>query len=381
MAKSFAKETVTPACRNRYADRVSDAVFSAKNVLTVGPQGFGTYRAAWLSASQDWEFSAPTGPAELALVPGFVDMHIHGAFGVDFMTATPPELVQMAHELRQVGYQALTPTTVTASLAATKTAVSHAKAASMFVGFHLEGPFISPKHPGAQPSSFIQPIPSGQSEWDTLLDDPGLRQITLAPELAGADALITRLSSRGVVVSMGHTDATYDQIEHAVSLGASQTTHTYNAMRPLHHREAGTVGAALLDSDIYTELIYDRIHVSKAAASLLVRCKPIDRLIAVSDSTMAAGMPVGTELKMWGLDVVVGEKQVRLRDGTLAGSGITLLDAFQNLWEDFGLETAIYACSINPGRRLGITPTLWNLFNLEGQIIQQLESGEKSADF
>ncbi len=373
--------TVTPGSRSRYAEYVSDVVFSAKNVFAVGPQGFGTYRAEWSPTAREWSFSPPTGPAELALVPGFVDMHIHGAFGVDFMTASSDELRQMARELRRVGYQALTPTTVTASLAATKEAVSHAEADDMFVGFHLEGPFISPKHPGAQPSSFIQPIPTESSDWDPLLEDAGLRQITLAPELPGADDLISRLSRRGVVVSMGHTDATFEQVEHAVALGASQTTHTYNAMRPLHHREAGTVGAALLDSDIYTELIYDRIHVSRAAASLLVRCKPIDRLIAVSDSTMAAGMPIGAELKMWGLDVVVGDKQVRLKDGTLAGSGITLLDAFQNLWEDFGLEAAIYACSINPGRRLGVSPKLWNLFNLEGHIIQQLESGEKPADF
>jgi len=356
-------------------------VFPAKNVLTVGPQGFGTYRAEWLADESEWSFSPANGPAELALVPGFVDMHIHGAFGVDFMTAGVDEVRQMARELRAVGYQALMPTTVTGSFADTAAAVARANADPMFAGFHLEGPFISPKHPGAQPSSFIQPIPHGNPEWDQLLDHAGLRQITLAPELPGADELISRLSARGVVVSMGHTDATFEQVEHAVSMGASQTTHTYNAMRPLHHREAGTVGAALLDPLIYTELIYDRIHVSRPAASLLVKSKPIDRLIAVSDSTMAAGMPVGSEFKMWNLEVVIGDKQVRLKDGTLAGSAITLLDAFQNLWEDFGLETAIYACSLNPARRLGLLPTLWNLFNLDGRIIHQLERGQNRPEF
>ena len=355
--------------------------FLARNVLAVGPHGFGTYHAEWVHPRSDWSFSPSTGPAEAALVPGFVDMHIHGAFGVDFMTADTEGLRRMARELRNVGYQALTPTTVTASLADTAAAASRADCDPMFAGFHLEGPFISPKHPGAQPASHIQPIPSGPSEWDPLLDHPHLRQITLAPELPHADGLISRLSQRGVVVSMGHTDATFDQVEHAVAMGASQTTHTYNAMRPLHHREAGTVGAALLDPKIYTELIYDRIHVSQAAASLLVKCKPVDRLVAVSDSTMASGMPAGSEFKMWNLEVVTGDKQVRLKDGTLAGSAITLQDAFQNLWEDFGLEVAIFACSINPARRLGLPTTLWNLFNLEGQLIDQVEAAENAPDF
>jgi N-acetylglucosamine-6-phosphate deacetylase len=156
---------------------------------------------------------------------------------------------------------------------------------------------------------------------------------------------------------MGHTNATYDEARHGFEFGASHTTHTFNAMRALHHREAGTVGYALSNDALATELIYDRLHVSEDAARLLFKCKPADKVIAVSDSTMATGMAPGKRFKMWGLDCVTGRKEVRLESGALAGSAITLLDAFRNLHEDFGPETAIRACCLNPRLSMGWTQT------------------------
>lgn len=225
----------------------------------------------------------------------------------------------------------------------------------MIAGFHLEGPFISADHPGAQPQDAILD-PVRLEEWDEVFEHPLLRVITLAPERPGALELITRLMKRGVIVSMGHTDATFDQARQGFEFGASHATHFFNAMRPFHHREAGIVGYALQNDAMSVELIYDRLHVSKEAAKLMVRCKPPERILAVSDSTMATGLPPGLEVEMWGGTCVTGDGQVRLKaSGALAGSAITLLDAFRNLAHDFGLELAIRACCLNPRHALGLT--------------------------
>ena len=334
-------------------------------LTTLGPEGFQKYdvdlRTMTLEPSDR--------PTEGLLIPGFVDIHIHGAFGRDFMTGTQEDLLAMADGLQRVGYEAFLPTTVTGSPDDVRRAVSHLPVADWRIeGFHLEGPFVSPKHPGAQPQAFIVPY---SAEWDAILDDPRLRVVTMASEVEGGLDLVERLAAKGAVVSLGHTDATYAQVVEAVERGATHTTHTYNAMRPLHHREAGTVGAALNLKALTCELIYDRIHVSRPAAEVLLRCKGGDGVIAVSDATMAAGLEPGSEITMWGLDCVVGEGEVRLRDGTLAGSAITLYDAFRNLAHDFGPETAIRLCCFNPRRALGMgEPRVWSIMDPELRIVE-----------
>jgi len=300
------------------------------------------------------------GTPETYLVPGFVDQHIHGAFGIDFMSANPSEMGDMADGLREKGYEFFLPTTVTASAEAvlrSADALDH----PMAPGFHLEGPFISQTYPGAQPPEYILDPPASGSIWDRVFDHPKLRLITMAPELPGAIPLISRLDARGVLVNYGHTNATYSELEAAFGAGLSGATHTFNAMRPLHHREAGAVGFALTQSSIDCELIYDRVHVSTNAARLLVQCKSKEHLVAISDATMAAGLKEGTKLSMWGHDVVVGPGDVRLAgNGALAGSTITLANAFKNLSEDFGIEAATWACSLNARRRLKLpAPKLW----------------------
>ena len=310
-------------------------------------------------------------PADRYLVPGLVDVHIHGALGVDFFTGDPEDVVRVFDSLEVRGYEALLPTTVTASAEVVHAFQARLPKHRIVAGFHLEGPFISPKHPGAQPPSAIATIPTGPSEWDAVFDDPALRLITLAPELPNAESLIRRLTARGVIVSLGHTDATFAQSHDAVTWGIRHATHTFNAMRPLHHREAGTVGAVLGTDAIVAELIYDRLHVSQPAADLLIRNKPLDALTAVSDGTMAAGLPAGTRLSMWGLDVIVGDGDVRLFDGTLAGSAVTLDEVFRNLWADFGPHVAVRACCINPRRELHLTvPRVWQVLDGQGQILE-----------
>jgi len=324
-----------------------------KYVYALGPDGYGPH----LFDSESFSLAPANEHGELPLlVPGFVDIHCHGAFGIDFMSASPSDMALWCERLTDVGYEGFLPTTVTASVPDVRRALSVIPEHPMVWGFHLEGPFISKKYPGAQPQEFITLPPAEVSEWDPILDDPRLKVITLAPEIDGALALTARLASRGVKVSLGHTNATYAECEAALAAGARHTTHTYNAMRPLHHREPGTVGFAMTKDSVFAELIYDRHHVVKPAADVLVRSKPADRLIAISDATMAAGLPPGTKVTMWGLHCVVGDGEVRLLDGTLAGSAITLLDAFRNLNEDFGPETAIRACSWNPRLALGRDP-------------------------
>jgi len=319
---------------------------------TIGPTGFGTYEVDL--PQQRFTRVADDDSAPL-LAPGFVDIHIHGAFGIDFMTADKDRQTELAVKLESIGYDYALFTTVTAGLPDVKRALDNLPEHPLVAGFHLEGPFLSRDYPGAQPAGFILDAEGNAEAWCSIWHHDKLRLVTLAPEIPGGFDLVERLFNRKVAVSIGHSNATFEECVQAADRGVRHTTHTYNAMRPLHHREAGVVGFALTDPRIACELIYDRVHVSPPAAKVLVQAKP-QRLVAVSDSTMASGLQPGTELFMWGLECVVGDGDVRLKSGTLAGSAITLADAFKNLAEDFGPEVAIHACCMAPRAVIGMPP-------------------------
>jgi len=350
-------------------------------VLALGPDGFGSYEVKWSEAGPSLH-SSPA-QADVLLVPGFVDIHIHGAFGVDFMSASEADLLQLCSGLEAEGYEGFLPTTVTASVGDVKKAIAQRPGHPMILGFHLEGPVISPAHPGAQPLAWISTADAADSEWQEVFSDPRLKLITMAPEIDGAAKLIRQLYEKGKTVSMGHSDATYAQASSGFLQGARNTTHTFNAMRGFHHREAGLAGFALLEDRLYAELIYDRLHVCKEAAALLVRNKPADKLIAVSDSSMATRTPPGETVTMWGHECITKPGEVRLAsNGALAGSAITLLDAFGNLAEDFGPEVAIRACCLNPRTALGLraTPTTWLTFDSKFALADRwaIKSGSPS---
>lgn len=342
-------------------------------LAALGPQGFRSYDVHWSSTGPVFE---PTlASSDTFLVPGLVDLHFHGAYGVDFMQSSHEEFLSLCKRLSRSGYEAFLPTTVTASLCDVEAALAALPEHPLIAGFHLEGPFISALHPGAQPSDAII---AGvvEPEWDTVLLDPRLKIVTLAPERQDGLALVEKLTAAGTITSLGHSDATFAQATAAFDAGMRHTTHTFNATRRFHHREAGAIGAALTDDRVSCELIYDGHHVSKPAADVLFRCKGDDRVIAVSDSSAATGLPDGTTLSMWGHECLVREGQVTLAsNGALAGSAVTLLECFRNLWRDFGPERAIGSCCLNPRRALGMSDLVqrWLLFDRNLELIEVRE--------
>jgi N-acetylglucosamine-6-phosphate deacetylase len=273
------------------------------------------------------------------LLPGFIDLQINGAYGIDVMSATAADLVELAHCLAHDGTLAWMPTVITAPLdqiertgVAIKdaiTAQANAKmAGAAILGMHLEGPFISPTRRGAHPAFDLAPAGEALERVARL---PSLRMITLAPELEGALDAIPRLAARGVTVALGHSDATYDQAVAAVDAGATAVTHTFNAMRPLHHREPGLIGAALTHPMLYPAVIADGVHVHPAALGLVCRSP---NAILVSDRVTLAGADTVAPMPLFG-DLIgntrIANGAARLPDGTLAGATASILDGLRLL--------------------------------------------------
>jgi N-acetylglucosamine-6-phosphate deacetylase len=262
------------------------------------------------------------------LLPGFVDVHVHGGGGADTMDADPDALRHLARFHAGHGVTALLPTTWSASegdLAAALKAVTAAAGrvdeGATILGAHLEGPWINAGRCGAQdPAAIRRP---DAAEAARLLDSGPVRLVALAPELDGAAAVIDACRQRGVVVSAGHTDAGYDQMAQAVRLGVTQVTHTFNAMSGFGHRDPGAVGAALAFPELRCELIADGIHVHPGAMAVLARAKGPGGVILVSDATRATGLPEGP-VDLGGRIGHHTGGAVRLADGRLAGSVLTL---------------------------------------------------------
>lgn len=293
------------------------------------------------------------------LLPGMIDVHVHGAVGVDTMDASTDGLHAMARCYAEHGVTAFLATTWTdsrkridAALANIAAAMGNGNGAAL-LGAHLEGPYLNPARCGAQDSTHIRR--ADRKEALAFLDLGIIRLLALAPEYPENEWLIEECVARGIRVSAAHTDATYDQMERAISLGVRQTTHTFNAMRPLHHREPGTVGAALTFDSLMCELIADGVHVHPAAQRLLWCAKGADGMLLVSDAVRGAGLAPGERYLQDGREVMVRDAAY-LGDNTLAGS-TTLLDAaFAQFLRVTGasLAEAWKIVSLNPARALGI---------------------------
>ena len=300
-------------------------------------------------------------PENAVVLPGFIDEHIHGAGGSDAMDGNTKDLAIIAETVAKEGTTTFLATTMTQSkeniLKAMRAVKEYREAAgeqgARIAGVHLEGPFIAAAHKGAQPLEYVAaPDAKTFDEYNAACGN-AIKIITLAPETEGALDFIRHIVAQGTVVSVGHTGAKYAEVKAAMEAGATNVTHTYNAQSPLHHREIGVVGSALLLEDLYCELICDTIHVSVPAMQLLVKNKRADKLALITDAMRAKGLADGVS-ELGGQTVYVKGGEARLADGTLAGSVLRMNRALQNMVEKVGvpLTQAVDYCTINPARTL-----------------------------
>ena len=292
----------------------------------------------------------------LYLSPGFIDLQVNGGAGFNFEGGSCEEVRKIIAFHVVHGTTGLLPTIVTASIETVRTAIRSVKEANhpAVLGVHIEGPFISTKQKGAHnPQHILKP---SIKEFERLVKgyEDFIKIVTLAPELAGGEELITRIKEIDAIPSLGHSDATYAEAIKALDHGVALFTHLFNAMREFHHREPGAVGGAL-ESDAMVELIADGVHVHPAAIRLLLKAIGIDRICLITDSISASGLGDG-KYSLGGLEVFVKDGEANLGDGTLAGSSLTMDRAVKNFMEFTGvsLPEAVRAASLNPAKLLGM---------------------------
>jgi len=303
--------------------------------------------------------------AEQTAVPGFIDVHIHGAGGHDVMEGTDEALAAVARTLARHGTTSLVATTVTASLDDTCRSVEGIArfitqqlktddARAEVLGVHYEGPFLNKARRGVHPTESIQ-LPSIELLERLLQAASGnARILTIAPELPGAVPCIEAARTAGVVVAMGHTDATYEEARAAISRGVRHAVHVYNAMRPFSHRDSGVIGAVLTSTEVTAELIADGVHVEEAAMRLLLQAKGPGCVILISDGLSATGMPDG-KYNLGKFEVTVSNGVCRNAEGKLAGSTLTLDRALRNVVAlGVTLADALRMLTTNPAKLLGI---------------------------
>ena len=327
------------------------------------------------------------------ILPGFVDVHVHGVDGVDVLDSGGA-VPALAARLPRYGVTAFCPTTVACAPDAIRRVLADVRQAravpepraARVLPAHLESNFISPDFAGAQPRACLRGARAALDSWtagERLRPERGgdqppserepgwggadiLREIeraapdvgivTLAPEIAGGLDLIAWLTARGHLVSLGHSAASYDDALAAIGAGARQATHLFNRMPPLGHRSPGLAGAVLQTDDVAAELICDGFHVHPALVRTAVAAKRPARMMAISDGTSVSGLPVGSRGMLGGRSITAAESAAHLDDGTLAGSVVTMDRAFRTLVErmDFSLVDAATMCSTTPAREMGL---------------------------
>lgn len=303
------------------------------------------------------------------VLPGLIDIHVHGGNGFDTMDGTYEAINGMSLYKIKEGVTSFVPATVTASEAMTDAAAACVDQAmqkgtdgARVLGLFLEGPYINPKNKGAHPLESIRAI--NAAEMKALADKAkgadtvcGKRVVSfaVAPELPGAAEAIKALSDEGVNVRVGHSSATISEADAGVSAGANIAIHTYNAMSPLNHREPGLVGAVMTNDGLYGEIICDLVHVHPRAVETLVRAKGPDKVILITDCMRAGGLPDG-EYYLGELPVKVVNGIARLSDDALAGSTATLISCLKNMHETVGvpLADAVTMATATPARAVGV---------------------------
>src|SRR5712671_6494735 len=305
---------------------------------------------------------------EAAIAPGYVDIHMHGGTGLDVMSASQAELPRLGKFLATHGVTGYFPTTVAAPLDQTCAALERLAAAieagtadsngdsvqARPLGIHLEGPFLSHKRRGVHPpENLVEPtIAVFDRLWQAARGH--VRMLTIAPELPGALEVIAEAARRNVCVSIGHSDAEMPIAQAAVSAGARHATHTFNAMRPLDHRDPGILGEVLTDSRLSADIIADGIHIDPVIVELFLRAKGPDAAVLITDATAATGMPDG-RYRLGSFEVEVKDGRC-MAGGKLAGSVLTMDRAVRNVvqFARWDLQQAVRLATLNPARVTGM---------------------------
>ncbi|MBE0068170.1 N-acetylglucosamine-6-phosphate deacetylase [Thermoanaerobacterium thermosaccharolyticum] len=292
--------------------------------------------------------------------PGFIDIHIHGSAGFDTMDGTFDAINAISKSIAKRGTTSFLPTTMTEDKNKIKNAIKNVYEnknrveGAEILGIHMEGPFINPKQKGAQDEKFIL-----KPTIDNFFELGGdyidiVKLVTIAPEIDGSLELIKFLKEKGIIVSVGHTDSTYDEVVAGFKAGMTHATHVFNAMRGFHHREVGTLGA-IFDLDISAELIADGIHSVFPAIRTLLKLKGKDNTNLITDAMMAANLSDGV-YQLGGQDVYVKNGAARLKSGVLAGSTLTLDKAVKNILTntDLSLYESVALASYNSAKVIGV---------------------------
>ena len=332
--------------------------------------------------------------AGLTLFPGFIDVHIHGAIGVDMMAASAADVDRVSQFLATRGVTGWLPTLVPAAASDYARAINSINEATnpivgaRILGVHYEGPFVNSVQCGALHVQFFRSF-SGAADLDDLpllSDERAKHMITLAPEIAGGVELVRELTRRGWIVSLGHTRADFEILDNALAAGGRHMTHFMNAMTPLHHRAPGPIGWGLSRDEVTCDFIADGIHLDPQMLSLLLKLKGSDRLSLISDAVAAAGMGEG-DFEIWGETITVKDGRTGNARGAIAGSVITMFDAVRMMLSLGGSEVEVAKmAATNPARLLGISQECGSIeegkradlvaLDGEGQVVLTLVGGE-----
>lgn len=304
----------------------------------------------------------------MLVLPGFIDSHFHGAVGEDFFQFTEKSYKEISEFEARNGTTSLVPTFSSTPLDETIRAINYyidkrtGASGAKYIGIHLEGPFLSSEKAGAMVKDNLL---CGTVDKLEMLLDAGkgeIRIITIAPEIEGAESIIKMAVKKGVTVSMGHSNATYEEAERGVLWGARRTTHTYNCMSPLNHREPNMLGCALTNKNICCELICDFFHIHPTICKMTFDIKGSDGIILITDSEMGAGLSDGEYRSAAGNRLIVKNGQTRLADGTISGGSSCLIDCIKNLVSaGVKVEDAVKAASLNPAKSIGMDYTIGSI--------------------
>jgi N-acetylglucosamine-6-phosphate deacetylase len=292
--------------------------------------------------------------------PGLIELHFNGALGCNLAQTTITEVQSLLRKLPAYGITSVLFTLITAPLTDTLSAIHTLEEVIHYktpdhcrpLGLHLEGPFINPQFRGTHPTQDIRPLDMDELE---VLLSPMLKMVTLAPEMDLTGQAVQYLAQRGVRVSLGHTNATLEEVEKAVEQGARSVTHLFNAMRPFHHRAPGIIGAALCDDRLYVQAIGDGVHLHPEALKLILRAKRPGHILLTSDASPLAGMKEGSEGDFFKQHVVIRDQQAVNQEGHLAGSSRLIPDCVKNLvnWHLTSFADAVQFATLNPATFLG----------------------------